>query len=106
MPLITKAKTTETKLQLEHLAKLEQSYFFEHSNYSNNFNEVGFIQETLTTDGKVGKANYKIQIISATNTSFLAKAAAVADFDGDGTYNFWQISHRMNIDFLLVSFDD
>ncbi|TDG35147.1 prepilin-type N-terminal cleavage/methylation domain-containing protein [Pedobacter changchengzhani] len=106
MPLITKAKTTETKLQLEHLAKLEQSYFFEHSKYSNNFNEVGFIQETLTTDGKVGNANYKIQIISATNTSFLAEAATVADFDGDGTYNFWQISHRMNIDFLLVSSDD
>lgn len=97
MPLITKAKTTEAKLQLEHLAKLEQSYFYEHSRYSTDLAELGFIQEKLSTDGKDGKANYKIEIVSANNNSFVAKATAVADFDGDGTFNVWQIDQDKNL---------
>ncbi len=91
MPLITKAKTTEAKLQLEHLAKLQQSYFYEHSKYSNDLLELGFVQDKLTSDGKDGKANYKIEIVSANNSGFIAKATAVADFDGDGIFNVWQI---------------
>ncbi|MEE1945901.1 type II secretion system protein [Pedobacter sp. KR3-3] len=97
MPLITKAKTTEAKLQLEHLAKLEQSYFYEHSRYTTDLAELGFIQEKLSTDGKDGKANYKIEIVSANNNSFVAKATAVADFDGDGTFNVWQIDQDKNL---------
>lgn len=97
MPLITKAKTTEAKLQLEHLAKLEQSYFYEHSRYSTDLAELGFIQEKLSTDGKDGKANYKIEITSATNNGFTAKATAVTDFDGDGTFNVWQIDQDKNL---------
>jgi type IV pilus assembly protein PilE len=91
MPLITKAKTTEAKLQLEHLAKLQQSYFYEHSKYSADLVELGFIQEKLSSDGKDGKANYKVEIVSANNNAFMAKATAVADFDGDGVFNVWQI---------------
>jgi type IV pilus assembly protein PilE len=93
MPLITKAKTTEAKLQLEHLAKLQQSYFYEHSKYSTDLTEIGFVQDKLSSDGKDGKANYKIEIISAGNDVFIAKATAVADFDGDGVFNVWQIDH-------------
>lgn len=91
MPLITKAKTTEAKLQLEHLAKLQQGYFFEHSTYSADLLEIGFVQDKLSSDGKDGKANYKLEIISASNSAFVAKATAVADFDGDGVFNVWQI---------------
>lgn len=97
MPLITKAKTTEAKMQLEHIAKLEQSYFYEHSKFSQDLNEIGFIQEKLTTDGKDGKANYKIEVIAASANTFTAKATAVADFDGDGTYNVWQIDQDKNL---------
>jgi type IV pilus assembly protein PilE len=97
MPLITKAKTTEAKMQLEHLAKLEQSYFYEHSKYSADLTELGFIQEKLTNDGKDGKANYKIEITSASTTSFNAKATAVADFDGDGSYNVWTIDQDKSL---------
>jgi type IV pilus assembly protein PilE len=97
MPLITKAKTTEAKLQLEHLAKLEQTYFYEHSKYSTDLAELGFIQEKLSSDGKDGKANYKIEITSATNNTFTAKATAVADFDGDGIFNVWQIDQDKNL---------
>ena len=97
MPLITKAKTTEAKLQLEHLAKLEQSYFYEHSKYSTDLTELGFLQEKLTTDGKDGKANYKVEITSATNNAFGAKATAVADFDGDGVFNMWTIDQNKTL---------
>ncbi len=34
MPLISKAKSTEAKLQLEHVYTLERAYFFENSQYS------------------------------------------------------------------------
>lgn len=97
LPLITKAKTTEAKIQLEHLTTLEKSFFYEKSKYSADFNEIGFIQEKLTTDGKDGKANYKISIVSATNTGFLARATAVADFDGDGVFNVWEIDQDKNL---------
>jgi len=53
--------------------------------------EIGFVQDQLSSDGKDGKANYKIEIVSANNSAFVAKATAVADFDGDGVYNVWQI---------------
>lgn len=91
LPLITKAKSTEAKVQLEHVATLEKSFFYEKSKYSSDLQELGFIQEKLTTDGKDGRANYKIEIVSATNTGFLARATAVTDFDGDGTFNVWEI---------------
>ncbi|MCD0487349.1 type II secretion system GspH family protein [Pedobacter sp. MC2016-14] len=97
LPLITKAKSTEAKVQLEHLSTLEKSFFYEKSKYSADLNEIGFIQEKLTTDGKDGRANYRIQIVSANNTAFLARATAVADFDGDGTFNVWEIDQDKNL---------
>jgi type IV pilus assembly protein PilE len=97
LPLITKAKTTEAKIQLEHLSTLEKSFFYEKSKYSTDLNELGFIQEKLTTGGKDGKANYKITVVSATNTGFLARATAVADFDGDGVFNVWEIDQEKNL---------
>ncbi len=91
MPLITKAKTTEAKAQLEHLHTLQRNYFFEHSAYTTDLNAVGFIQENLTTSGKDGRANYKIDVVQATQNSFIGRASAVADFDGDGILNVWEI---------------
>jgi type IV pilus assembly protein PilE len=91
LPLITKAKSTEAKLQLEHLQTLEKNYFYEHSKYSQNLAELGFVQEKLTTDTKDGRANYRIEVTSATNTTFTGKATAVVDFNGNGTFNVWEI---------------
>src|ERR1700712_2270134 len=83
MPLITKAKSTEAKIQLEHVNTLEKNYFYEKSKYTKDLIEIGFIQEKLSTDSKDGRANYRIEIISATNTSFVARATAVVDFNGN-----------------------
>jgi type IV pilus assembly protein PilE len=91
LPLITKAKSLEAKTQLNHVQTLEQSYFYEHSKYSKDLTEIGFIQDKLVTDGKDARANYRIEITSATNTGFTAKATAVVDFNGNGTFNVWEI---------------
>jgi len=91
LPLINKAKSTEAKLQLEHVQTMEKSYFYEHSKYSKDLTEIGFIQEKLTTDSKDGRANYRIEISNATNTTFTARATAVVDFNGNGTFNVWEI---------------
>jgi len=97
LPLITKAKSTEAKVQLEHLSTLEKTFFYEKSRYSSDLTEIGFIQEKLTTDGKDGRANYKIEIVKASNNAFLARATAVTDFDGDGTFNVWEIDQDKNL---------
>ncbi|MCF3107879.1 prepilin-type N-terminal cleavage/methylation domain-containing protein [Niabella sp. CC-SYL272] len=95
MPLISKAKSTEAKLQLEHVYTLERSYFFENSVYSNDLNAISFEQQQLTTGG--GQANYKIEIIDASPKGFKARATAVVDFDGDGTFNQWEIDHNKKL---------
>lgn len=97
LPLITKAKSTEAKVQLGHLETLEKNYFYEHSKYTTDLNELGFIQEKLATDGKDGRANYRIEITTATNTGFMAKATSVVDFNGNGTFNVWQIDQDKNL---------
>lgn len=94
LPLITKAKSLEAKTQLNHLQTLEQSYFYEHSKYSKDLTEIGFIQEKLVTDGAEGRANYRIEISNATNAGFTAKATAVVDFNGNGTFNVWEIDQN------------
>ena len=97
MPLITKAKSTEAKSQLEHLHTMQRNYFYERSAYATDLNEIGFVQEDLSTGGKDGRANYKIEIAEASSTSFLGRATAVVDFDGDGIFNVWEIDQNKNL---------
>jgi type IV pilus assembly protein PilE len=97
MPVITRAKTVEAKTQLGHVQILEQGYFYEHSKYSKDLNEIGFVQDKLVTDGNDGRANYRIEIVSATNTGFTARATAVVDFNGNGTFNVWEIDQDKNL---------
>lgn len=96
MPMISKTKSTEAKLQLEHVHTLEKTFFFEHSKYSKDLSEIGFEQSPLSIEGN-GTANYKIEIIEAGQANFIAKATAVVDFDGDGIFNVWEIDHNKNL---------
>lgn len=97
MPLITKAKYTEAKLQLEHIYTLEKTYFFEHSKYSTDLNALGFVQEELNNESNSGKANYQIEISEASSNAFIARATSIVDFDGDGVYNVWEIDQDKNL---------
>lgn len=92
MPLISKAKSTEAQLQLEHVYTLEKSYFYTNSKYSADLNEIGFEQEKLVSAG--GQANYVIEIVESGANSFKAQAKAVTDFDQDGTFNIWEIDQN------------
>lgn len=95
MPLISKAKSTEAQLQLNHVYTLEKTYFYLHSTYSDDLEEIGFEQEKLSVDG--GSANYIIEIIEASNSGFKAKAVSVVDFDNDGIFNEWEIDENKNL---------
>lgn len=95
LPLITKAKNVEAKIQLEHLYTLEKNYFFESSKYTSSLSELDYEQQKLTTEG--GQANYKIEVTEATNNSFKARAISVVDFDGDGVFNVWEIDQNKSI---------
>src|SRR5688572_3852138 len=68
MPLISKAKSTEAQLQLEHIHTLEKTYFYLHSKYSSDFTEISYEHAKLTTQG--GNANYQVEIVDATNNAF------------------------------------
>jgi len=102
LPAVNKAKKLEAKQQLAYVKTLEKDYFYEHSSYSKDLNEIGFIQEKLSTDGN-GKANYRIEIINATSTSFTARATAVKDFNGYGKYNVCEIAHDGNLKEVLAN---
>ena len=88
-PLFQKARYQEAKLNLTHLAKLQQAYFYERVTYSKEPGDIGFEQEKLELEG--GKAQYRIEIIEAGKSNFKARATAINDFDGDGVYNVWEI---------------
>ncbi|MDR0659275.1 MAG: type IV pilin protein [Prevotellaceae bacterium] len=89
MPLISKAKSTEAQMQLGHIYTLEKNYFYMYSRYTSDLDLLGYEQPVLVPDG--GNANYRIEIVEADEKGFRASATAVVDFDGDGTYNVWEI---------------
>ena len=92
---ISKAKALEAKTQLNHLLSLQKVHFYEKSRYSENLEEIGFDQQKLATEG--GQANYLIAIEEANGSYFRATATAVADFDGDGTFNVWEIDSNSEL---------
>ena len=95
LPLISRAKSTEAQLQLEHFYSLEKTYFYMHSKYSSDFGELGFEPSRSITEG--GQANFKIEVMQVENTKFKARATAIADFDGDGVLNVWEIDQDKNL---------
>lgn len=90
--VISQAKAIEAQTMLNHLYALEKSHFYRFSRYSSNFEELGF-EPSLGID-KGGQAVYSIEIIDAGTNSFKAKATALSDFDGDGTFNVWEIDEN------------
>jgi len=96
MPLISRTRSIEAKQALKHVHTLEKTYFYEFSKFSNDLNALGYEQEGLVTENQ-GNANYLVEIVEATPTSFLARATAQVDFDGDGEFNVWEIDQKGNL---------
>lgn len=90
MPLITKTKASEAKLQLSHIANMQTQYFYINSKYSNELSKIDYIPPITVKEN--GPANYEYEIIEASTTNFKARAQAVIDFDGDGIFNTWEIT--------------
>ena len=95
MPVVTKAKTTEAKLNLKQVYMLQKSYKFENDKYSADLIQIGFEQEKLVSEG--GSARYKITIAESELNSFRAIATATVDFDNDGTFNVWEVNQEGQI---------
>lgn len=90
--VVSNAKATEAKLQLEHLYSLQTTHFYERSTYTADLTAIGFNQQKTTSDG--GNANYRIEVVSAAPDHFLARATALSDFDQDGNFNVWEIDNE------------
>lgn len=94
MPLVTKAHSLEAKNALGMVNTLQKTYFYEYSRYASRIEDIGFEQEKLVTESENGKAKYLVEIVEATPTTYLVRATAVVDFDGDGQFNMWEIDQE------------
>lgn len=92
---VTRAKFIEAKSMLYQIYALQKNNFYLYSKYSDDIEAIGFDQEPLVVNG--GQANYKIEMVYASQDSFLAEAVSVVDFDGDGVYNVWQIDQNKQL---------
>ena len=93
--VISQAKSIEAQAMLNQVYGLQKSHFYRFSKYSSDVDELGFEQEKTVDDG--GQAVYKIEIVEASNNSFLARATAVSDLDGDGNFNTWEINDKKEL---------
>lgn len=90
--VISQAKAIEAQAMLNQVYGLEKSYFYRYSKYTGNLEELGFEQESTVDEG--GQAVYKVEVVDATNDSFLARATSVSDLDSDGAFNTWEIDNK------------
>lgn len=90
--VISQAKSIEAQAMLNQIYGLQKSHFYRTSKYSNDIEALGFVQETTVDEG--GQAVYKVEVVEASNSTFLARATAVSDLDSDGEFNTWEIDDK------------
>lgn len=90
MPLITRTKSLEAKIHLEHIYNLQKSYYYIHSRYTDDLKALGYEEGPSIKEG--GNANYQVEIITLEERGYVAQALTYIDFDGDGKYNTWTIN--------------
>jgi type IV pilus assembly protein PilE len=92
MPLVVKAKSIEAQMQLKYIYNNQTSHRYLYSKYTSDLYELDF--ESPKTVKENGTANYVYEVMSASNTNFVARATAITDFDGDGIFNVWEINEN------------
>ena len=80
----------EAIISLSKVYELEMAYKEMFGHYTDNIYALVFIQDTLVTEG--GKANYKVSLLEVTDSTFIATAISVVDFDRDGKFNTWTVN--------------
>lgn len=90
--IVSKAKAIEAQSMLNQVYALQKSNFYQNSKYSSNLIDIGFEAAQTINDG--GQAVYRIEVVEAGTNTFLARATALSDFDGDGIYNVWEIDEN------------
>ncbi|WP_422349033.1 hypothetical protein [Flagellimonas sp.] len=94
MPLISKAKSIEAQTQLKALYNSQTTYRYLHSKYTLDIEELDFVAPRTVEEN--GTANYRYEVLEASNATFKARAEAITDFDGDGIMNVWEIDESGN----------
>lgn len=88
----TRAKMTEAKIMLNQVHTLQQAFYLEHDTYSDNLQRIGFEQNQLITEG--GRARYIIEIESADQSTYIATATSIVDFNRSGRFNVWEVDEN------------
>jgi type IV pilus assembly protein PilE len=91
-PLVVKAKSIEAQMQLKFIYNNQTSHRYLYSKYTTDLYELDF--EAPKTVKENGTSNYTYEVLSASNTNFIARANAITDFDGDGIFNVWEINEN------------
>lgn len=94
--VVSSAKSLEAQTHLNQVYSLQKNYFNIHSKYSGDLSQINYEPAKLVTEG--GNANYRIEMVESSQNTFKAKATAVVDFDGDGTYNVWEINQEKKLE--------
>ncbi len=83
------AYSVEAQNQLKYIESRQKTYYQRYFKYSDDTREIGFTApKTLHEEGD---ARYTYEIVSASQTAFIARATAIADFNNDGNINIWEI---------------
>ena len=88
--LVTKAKSMEARIMLSNIKTSQESYFYEFSRYTSEISELDFEPSKTINEG--GAALYRVEIVEASGQTYTARAVALKDFDGDGTYDTWEVN--------------
>ncbi|GBC60378.1 pilus assembly protein PilA [Desulfonema ishimotonii] len=84
-----KAKQVEARKALGSLAKYQEAFFSEYDKYSMSFDSVGFSM-------KGSRRHYGYEMISATNTEYLAKATGTGK-SFYGKDEIWTINQSLTL---------
>ncbi|MEL6610929.1 MAG: prepilin-type N-terminal cleavage/methylation domain-containing protein [Bacteroidota bacterium] len=95
MSVTSRAKATEAKLALKQVHTLQQAYRLEHDRFSGELVAIGYDANELVSED--GTARYAVRVEDASEAGYVAIAEAVVDFDGDGTFDVWEVDESGTI---------